>query len=440
MRLPFALLCLCVLRAPLAAQPGGIDARIAQLTQSVSEDNLRSLVDRLASFQTRHTLSSVDDPARGIGAARQWILEQMKGYSPRLQVSFDTYITPARGRITRDAEIRNVVAILPGRSPRRVYISGHYDTVARREEGDQTPEGSFDNIAPGANDDGSGTALTMELARIFAQSGLEFDATLVFMTIAAEEMGLVGARLHAQQMRADSVRIDAVLNNDITGNSMGGNGVLDGWTVRVFSEGPEDSPSRQIARYVRQQASKYVPGQHVRLIAREDRFGRGGDHTAFNQLGYAGVRITESKENYDRQHTARDTQDGVDVPYLARNARVNAAAAAGIALAPQAPGVTNERGNLTLSRQPSGYDARLEWQASQGAVAYRIYWREAWGPDWQHELLVGNVTEYVFDGLSIDDYIFGVAAVGADGNESLVSVYMRPPRTSTPVEVIRRGG
>jgi hypothetical protein len=436
----FAFFCVVGLRAPLAAQPGGVDTRIVQLTQAVSEDSLRRLVNRLASFQTRHTLSTVEDPARGIGGARNWIMEQMRSYSPRLQVGFDSYVTPPRGRITREAEIRNVVAILPGRSARRVYISGHYDTVARREEGDQTPEGSFDNVAPGANDDGSGTALTMELARIFAQSGHEFDATLVFMTIAAEEMGLVGARLHAQQMQADSVRIDAVLNNDITGNSTGGNGVVDGWTVRVFSEGPEDSPSRQIARYVRQQAAQYVPGQRVRLIAREDRFGRGGDHTAFNQLGYAGVRITESKENYDRQHTARDTPDGVDVAYLARNARVNAAAAAGIALAPPAPRVTNPRGDLTLSRQPSGYDARLAWQASPGAVAYRIYWREAWGPDWQHDLLVGNVQEYVFEGLSIDDHIFGVAAIGADGNESLVSVYTRPPRANTPVEVIRRGG
>jgi hypothetical protein len=430
---------LLLFSAPLAGQSGGIDPRIVELTQAVSEDSLRALVDRLAGFETRHTLSSTDDPARGIGAARQWILDRMSSYSPRLQVGFDTYVTPARGRITREAEIRNVVAVLPGRSPRRVYISGHYDTVARREEGDRTPEGSNDNYAPGANDDGSGTALTMELARVFSQSDLEFDATLVFMTIAAEEMGLVGARLHAQQMAADSVGIDAVLNNDITGNSKGGNGVVDGSTVRVFSEGPEDSPSRQIARYVQRQAARYMPGHKVRLIAREDRFGRGGDHTAFNQLGYAGVRITESRENYDRQHTTRDTPDGVDAAYLARNARVNAAAAAGLALAPPAPINTNERGAPALSRDPSGYDAHLQWQPSPGATGYRIFWREAWGPDWQHELFVGNVTEHTFEGLSIDDHIFGVAAVGQDGNESLVAAYVRPPRASTPVGVVRRG-
>jgi hypothetical protein len=422
---------------PISAQLSPADPRIVALLDEVSEERLQQLVERLASFETRHTQSSVTDPARGIGAARQWLLEEMRGYSPRLQVSFDTYTIPARGRITAETEVRNVMAILPGRSARRVYVSGHYDTVARRELGDRTPEGSFDNLAPGANDDGSGTALTMELARVFAQSGLEFDATLVFIALVAEEQGLIGARLHAQAARANNVVIEAVFNNDIVGNIHGGQGQVDGSTIRVFSEGPEDSPSRQLARFIERTASIYVPAHRVRLIAREDRFGRGGDHTSFNQLGYAAVRFTESKENYNRQHTIFDTADGVHPPYLAQNARVNVAGVATLALAPPAPVVVDRGGNPQLGRQPSGYDARLRWEASPGAVGYRVFWRTAWGPDWQYTVDVGNVTELVMPNVSIDDFIFGVAAVGPGGHESLVSAYVRPPRGDAPVEVVR---
>jgi hypothetical protein len=314
-----------------------------------------------------------------------------------------------------------------------VYVSGHYDTVVLRPPPEEAALAETnDNFAPGANDDGSGTALTMELARVFAQSGIEFDATLVFIALAGEEMGLVGARVHAQKAAADSVRIDAVLNNDIIGNSTGGSGTLDGSSLRVFSEGPEDSPSRQIARYVRRIASVYVPGHVIRLIAREDRFGRGGDHTAFNQNGFPGVRISESKENYARQHTILDTPDGMDFEYLAKNARVNAAAAAGIALAPPQP-VVLRRGNPMLGRGESGYDAQMRWEPSPGAVGYRVFWRDAWGPDWQNDLYVGDVTEFTLEGMSIDDFAFGVAAVGPDGIESLVSPYVRPPRANVPV-------
>lgn len=437
--LAVALLAWLTLLAPrAAAQAPSIDARIAQLVEHVSAERLGVLIERLASFETRHTMSSVDHPTRGIGAARQWIHDELRGYSPRLQVGFDTYIVPPLGRITRETELRNVVAVLPGRSDRRIYVSGHYDTVARREADDTTPADGFDNLAPGANDDGSGTALTIELARVLAQSGIEFDATLVFIAFAGEEQGLFGARLHAQQARENDVRIDAVFNNDIVGNIHGGAGQIDGSTVRVFSEGPEDSPSRQLARFIERTAAAYVPAHRVRLIAREDRFGRGGDHTPFNQLGYAAVRFTESKENYDRQHTVRDTSDGVYPPYLAQNARVNVAGVATLALAPPSPVATDERGIPMLDRGASGYDARLRWQASPGAAGYRVFWRDAWGPDWQHSTDVGNVTEFVLDNLNIDDHIFGVAAVGPGGHESLVSAYVRPPRADVRIDARRR--
>jgi hypothetical protein len=273
----------------------------------------------------------------------------------------------------------------------------------------------------------------MELARVFAGSGLEFDATLVFLALAGEEQGLVGAKLHAQRADAEGWPIEAVFNNDIVGNSLGGNRRRDSETVRVFSEGPEDSASRALARFVARQGARYVPSHRVRLVARHDRFGRGGDHTAFNQHGFAAVRFTEANENYARQHTVEDTIDGVDVPYLVRNARVNAAGVSVLALAPPAPRVTDDRGRPLLGRQPSGYDARLRWNASPGAAGYRIFWREAWTPDWQHEMTVGPVTEVVLPDVSIDDYIFGVAALGPGGHESLVSAYVNPPRAETTV-------
>jgi hypothetical protein len=350
--------------------------------------------------------------------------------------------------------MRNVMAILPGRSPRRIYVSGHYDTVARPggqgaanadgapRDPDATtatsadPNAPLDNIAPGVNDDGSGTALTMELARIFSQSGIAFDATLVFMCHVGEEQGLLGARLHAQKAVAEKIPIEAVLNNDIVGGDRGGNGIVDGATIRVYSEGPEDSPSRELARFVQRWGGRYVPSHRVRPMARPDRFGRGGDHSAYNQLGFTAVGFRESRENFTRQHDVRDTYEGISLPYLAQNARVNAAAAATLALAPPPPSVLSDRNQPLISRAPSGYDANLKWNAVSGATAYRIFWREAWGPDWEHEMLVGNVTNLVLPNMQIDDYVFGVAAVSAGGHESFVTAYVSPPRASTPIRTV----
>jgi Zn-dependent M28 family amino/carboxypeptidase len=283
------------------------------------------------------------------------------------------------------------------------------------------------------NDDGSGTALTIELARVFSQSGIDFDATLVFMCHAGEEQGLVGARLHAQKAAADKIPIEAVLNNDIVGNDKGGNGIVDGATIRVYSEGPEDSGSRALARYIQRWGARYVPSHTVRPMARPDRFGRGGDHSAYNQLGFTAVGFRESRENFTRQHDVRDTFEGISLAYLAQNARVNAAAAASLALAPAPPGVLSERGQPTITRAPTGYDANLQWTRVPGATAYRVFWREAWGPDWQHELTVGNVTGIVLPNMQIDDYVFGVAALDAAGHESMIASYVAPPRASTPV-------
>jgi hypothetical protein len=421
-------------RASFAQLAPDLDPRISRLVGEVSEDRLTAILRKLETFGTRNTMSSVDAPGRGIGAARQWIFDEMKGYSPRLQVSYDTYRIAKQGRITRDVEARNIMAVLPGRNPRRIYVSGHYDTVALvggqrdRNSGAQQPLtiAEPDSTAPGVNDDGSGVALTMELARVFSQSGLEFEGTLVFMCHVAEEQGLMGAKLHAQKALKEHLPIEAVLNNDIVGNDRGGNGIIDGASIRVYSEGPEDSASRELARYVQRWGSRYVPSHHVRLLSRPDRFSRSGDHTAYNQYGFAAVGFRESRENFTRQHDVRDTFEGVSPAYLAQNARVNAAVASSLALGPTAPVVVTEKGQPTINRAPSGYDAHLQWKASPGATAYRIFWREAWGPDWQHELLVGDVTEATLPNTLIDDLVFGVAAVDASGHESVVSPYIAP--------------
>ncbi len=424
------------------------DPRIEKLVAAVSEQRLRELDTKLVSYGTRSTLSDATSTARGIGAARQWIYDELKRSSSRLQVSFDTHQIAQQGRITRDVELRNVMAILPGKSSRRIYITGHYDSVnlgsggqAALNAGTPNRQGTSadvnNNDAPGANDDGSGTVLTMELARVFAESGIEFDATLVFMCWAGEEQGLIGSMAHAQKLAADKVVVDANFNNDIIGNSLGGNGQIDAKSVKVYSLGPEDNMSRSLARYIERVAAVYVPSHRVRLLAREDRFGRGSDHSSFTANGFPAVVFREANENFNRQHNANDLLEGVDWRYLAQNVRVNAASAASLALAPQAPVVVNERGAPRISRAPSGYDANLQWTAVKGAAAYRIYWRDTWSNSWEHAQTVGNVTGFVLPGVSIDDWVFGVAAIGADGNESLVSAYVSPVRRMNEVKIIK---
>ena len=207
--------------------------------------------------------------------------------------------------------------------------------------------------------------------------------------------------------------------------------------MRVYAVGPEDSPARALARYIVAAGATYVPSHRVRPMAREDRFGRGSDQSSFTQQGYPAVVFREANENFDRQHSARDTLDGVDFAYLAQNARVNAAAVASLALAPPAPVVVSERGAARIGRDPSGYDAALRWTASPGAAGYRVYWRETWRNDWQHARTVGSVTEVVLPGVSIDDWVFGVAAIGAGGHESLVSAYVSPVRPGRPIELVK---
>jgi hypothetical protein len=448
MRLLIALTVCCFLAAPSASLPQvtapATDRRIQAVVASVSPDRLRTLVAKLASFGTRHTLSDTASTTRGIGAARQWIFDELRRTSPRLQVSFDSHRLLTQGRLVRDVEIRNVIAVLPGSSQRRIYITAHYDSLnipdqtanvkrptpaPPRFDATEQPGQNFNVDAPGANDNGSGTALVLELARVLTDGRRQFDATLVFALWAGEEQGLIGALAHARRLAANkAVVVEAVFNSDIVGNSRGGDGTTDSGSVRVYADGPEDSMSRALARYVAHVGALYLPSHRVRLMARPDRFQRGSDHMPFHAAGYPAVVFREATEDYGRQHSARDTADAVDVAYLTQNARLNVAAVASLALAPAAPSVLTATGAPNISRGSSQYDAVLRWSRAPTAVTYRVYWRDTWTSDWQHSLPVGNVTEFVFPRVSIDNVVFGVAAVNAGGQESLISAYVVPAR------------
>jgi hypothetical protein len=440
-----------------------LDPKIQKIVADISADRIAEIEKKLESFETRNTLSDPNQPNRGIGAARQWILEQFKSYSPRLQVSFDTHQIPKGGRVWKDIELRNVVAVLPGKmqqaADRWIMISGHYDSLNVRvpPELRDDPAKAVEISAPGVTDDGSGTACVMECARVLSQ--YEFDATLVFVGFAGEEQGLIGARAMAKRLKEKSQAIQAVLNNDIIGSEVSGNGVIDNRRVLVFSDDPNDSPSRQIARYVKRIGERYYPEMSVDLIFRYDRFGRGGDHTAFNQEGFAGVRITTPNEHFANQHSPTDTFANTSPAYAAKVTRINAATAAMMALAPKSPIVSRPApaAAATATRTPAaspggaatqdeaarrgqgspglsrggGYDAVLRWDypdAEPDLAGFIVVVRSTTSPDWEREIWAGNVKEFTLKNTSIDQLVFGVKAVDKEGHESPVSAYVLVPR------------
>lgn len=448
-----------------------LDPKIQKIVSEISADRIAEIEKKLEGFETRNTLSDPTQPNRGIGAARQWIFDQFKSYSPRLQVSFDTHTIPQGGRIWKEVELRNVVAVLPGKmqqaASRWIMITGHYDSLNLRvpPELRNDPAKAAEIVAPGVTDDGSGTACVMECARVLSQ--YEFDATLVFVAFAGEEQGLIGARAMAKRLKEKSQAVQAVLNNDIIGSELSGNGVIDNRRVLVFSDDPNDSPSRQIARYVKRIGERYYPEMTVDLIFRYDRFGRGGDHTAFNQEGFAGVRITTPNENFANQHTPTDTFANTSPSYAAKVTRINAAAAAEMAMAPRSPVVsrqaqaatTGASGSSPASQAPSagaaaqtgqgqaagqrrgqggpglsrggGYDAVLRWEHSDpepDLAGFVVVVRSTTSPDWEREIWAGNVKEFTLKNTSIDQLVFGVKAVDKEGHESPVSAYVLAPR------------
>ncbi len=406
---------------------------IESIIRDISKDNVENILKKLESFQTRHVFSS-DKEGFGINAAAEWIYGKFTSSSPKLKVFFDTYELPPQRRINRDVTMRNVVAVLPGRltgDQERIFlINAHYDSYARKI-GDQFPKDSNDNPATGVNDDSSGVAALIEMARVM--SDYEFDATIYFAAFAGEEVGLVGSTLMAARLKEEGKPIEGVITLDMIGNIEGGNGFIDNKRMRVFSAGPADSSSRQLARYAKKIGEKFFPSVEIDCIFRADRFGRGGDHTPFVLEGWPGIRMMEANENYSRQHTTNDTLDNMDVDYCTQNIRIVASILASLASAPPSPGITSERGRSLLGRGEDRYSAQLRWNpvSSDNLAGYKVYWRKTTAPFWENEVFVGKVSEYTLEKVTIDESVFGVCAVGKDGNESQIIAYTMPPRSKS---------
>lgn len=421
-----------------------LKSMIEELDASRMEANLLKLV----SFHTRHTGSDTVSDTRGIGAARRWIYSEMQKYAAesggRLQVAYHRFIQEPARRIPVPTEIVNVVATLPGtqaESTDRIYVvSGHYDSIC----GDQS---DIECYAPGATDDASGTVAVMELARVMSK--YEFDATIIFMTVAGEEQGLYGAARWAQDAVDQELNIAGMITNDIIGSSTADDGTKVEDEVRLFAAGipgtrenssevqaylrtggENDMPIRQLARHIKEAGERYVEGMKVNMIYRQDRYLRGGDHMAFVQRGFAAVRFSEPNEDYRHQHAYVREEDGVqygDLPefvdynYIRRVAQVNGAALATLAWAPAQPA------NVRMVLRGLTNDTVLSWEANTepDLAGYRVVWRETTSPVWQWSRDVGNVLEARMEGLSKDNYLFGVQAVDKDGFAS-PAVYPLP--------------
>jgi hypothetical protein len=425
-----------------APEPMPVDSHISAALRQVSAERIRQNIVKLTSFGTRATLSAQDTDSitagRGIGAAREWIKSEFERYSKDcggcLEVKTDSFTEPAADRIPQPTVISNVYAVLKGTDPenakRIVLVTGHYDS-----RNSDAIDGKGD--APGANDDGSGTAVSLECARVLSQ--MKFPATIVFLTVAGEEQGLNGSKHFAKLAKEQGWNIEAALNNDIVGGDKSAE--QDHSVVRVFSEGlpaaateqdirrirglggESDSGSRQLARYIADVGRTYDAGVRPLLVFRLDRYLRGGDHYSFNQQGFAAVRFTEFREDFHHQHQNVRTENGieygdlpkfVDFDYAARVARLNAATLAALASAP-APPV-----NVHLLTKDLENDSTVTWEAPPGGLAsgYEILWRSTTSPEWEHVQKSGNVLRTTLK-LSKDNVIFAVRAVDAQGHRSL---------------------
>jgi len=420
-----------------AINAGPVDPRIAAALKEVSSDRIRANVEKLVSFGTRSTLSAQDPDSiakgQGIGAAREWIKSQFEAYSKDcggcLEVRTDSFVEQPADRIPKPTEITNVYAVLKGTEPeaakRIVLVTGHYDSR-------NSDNFNVTDAAPGANDDGSGTAVSLECARVLSK--LKFPGTIIFLTVAGEEQGLNGSKHFAQMAKQQNWNVEAVLNNDIVGGNRGDG--QDASVVRVFSEGvpvaaddkelkmirglggESDSLSRQIARYVAQVDRTYNPGIKPMLVFRLDRYLRGGDHYSFNQQGYAAVRFTEFREDFTRQHQNIRTENGIEYgdlakfvnfDYVANVARLNAAALASMAAAPAPPA------KVRILTKDLQNDTTLTWESSPLATGYEVLWRATTDPEWNHRQNVGNVIKATLP-QSKDNVIFAVRAVDKDGH------------------------
>ncbi|MEO7463348.1 MAG: M28 family metallopeptidase [Ferruginibacter sp.] len=438
-------LSICVHGVSLAQVIVNRDPEIENMVRQVSADSLYSYITALVSFGTRNTLSTQQSRTRGIGAARLWVLDRFNRYAlasgGRLKAFIDTTtLQPDKRRIDSAIVLGNVVATLKGTDPadKRVFIiTGHLDNM-------RTNVMDRENDAPGANDDASGVAAVLECARIM--SSHSFPATIIFVAVSGEEQGLLGATYMAGKARRDSVNIEAVLNNDIMGsNNSNETNIIDNTRLRVFSEGlpaweldknaklirqlglENDGKSRQLARYIKEVGERYVDHLEVVMIYRNDRFLRGGDHTAFVEKGFAAVRFTEMNENYTRQHQDVRIENGIqygdlpqfiDAEYLRKNTGINLSVLASLAKAPPMPT------EVKIEVRRLGNSSSLSWKApATGKVnGYYVLIRETTSPVWERKIFTSG-TEIILP-LSKDNYFFGVQSVNASGNESLPVIPM----------------
>jgi hypothetical protein len=424
----------------LRIRPQRPDHELRELLEEINPHRMRATIEKLVSFGTRHTLSSQTDPNRGIGAATNWIFSQMQAFAAssggRMTVELQSFIQPPANRIPTPTKITNVIATLRGSSsPDRIYlVSGHIDSRV-------TDVLNFTDDAPGADDDGSGVAAVMELARVMATRSPE--ATIVFACVAGEEQGLYGSAFMAQQYKAAGADIQGMFSNDIIGASKADDGTRDARHVRLFAEGvpttetPQqaairqsvggegDGVSRQLARFVTDVASNDSTGMTVQIIYRRDRYLRGSDHLSFLQQGYPANRFTEPNENFAHEHQDVRVENGVqfgdliefvDFAFLARVTRVNAAALWSLANAPGTPK------SVVIDTTQLTNDSTLRWApgTEPDLAGYEVVWRPCTEPDWTRAIPVGNVTTATID-LSKDNVFFGVRAVDRAGHRSPVA-------------------
>ncbi len=413
-----------------------------QLAADVSAERIEADIRTLAGFGTRHTASETGSDTRGIGAARRWIEAEFNEISAAcggcLEVITVGEVIEGTDRIPEPVEVVSVLAIQRGTldPDRMVMMSGDIDSRV------SDPMNATSD-SPGANDNASGMAGAIEAARVLSKH--RFAGTIVYAGLAGEEQGLFGGQIVGRHVQAEGWRLKAVLNNDMIGNISGVDGVIDNSSARVFSEGTRvvetveeararrfsggevDSPSRNLARYIDVMADRFIPNLDVMMVYRLDRFGRGGHHRPFNEIGIPGVRIMETHENYNRQHQDLRTEggieygdvlDGVDFDYARKLTSLNVVSLAGLAAAPAFPANVVLEGAV----QPS---AKISWDRPVGAAAenlagYKVYWRLTDASQWTHSRWVGDVDEWVFENLVIDNYFFGVASVSRDGAESPV--------------------
>ena len=407
-----------LLATPALAQP------LPDILRQLDGARMKQTVDKLVSFGTRHTLSDTTSATRGIGAARKWIFEEMSRYAAasngRMTVAYQSSMQQAKRTRDQPVEIVNVVATIRGTSdPNRVYIAtGHYDSI-------NSDIMNATDDAPGADDDASGTAAIMEVARVLSQ--YPTDATIILAAVAGEEQGLLGSKGLSEYAVAQKWDVEGDITNDIVGGIAGGEGTIDNRTIRIFSanvKGVGDSTSRHWARFVRDGVRTWLPNVKPRLVFRLDRFGRGGDHIPFFEKGFPSIRFCQANEDYKREHQTVRVENGVqygDLPqyvdpdYLRQTASVNAVALYLAASAPAAPKNLKVAGAVTN-------DTKLTWDmgTDAGLAGYEVLVRETTADDWEKVIPVGKVNTFTFHDYPIDNVYFGVRAVGRDGNRSPV--------------------